>query len=216
MIGLRHGGVIMQHQDIWRGVDLLAQKHGLSVSRLARLAGLDATAFNRSKRVSKDGRLRWPSTESLSRALDAVDERFGDFARLVDDRGGTEIPLLEIDLAANLSNFDATGSISGENWETVRFPGAGSTAGLFALEITGNDLEPVYRRGDRLIVSTKMAIRSGDRAALMTDADEIQIGAVGRLTDNQVSLLPLRSNAPASLHVTSKLAWIGRILWVSQ
>ena len=63
----------MQHGDIWRGVDRLAHKHGMSPSRLAKLAGLDATAFNKSKRVSKTGRLRWPSTESLARALAAVD-----------------------------------------------------------------------------------------------------------------------------------------------
>ncbi|MEL6861954.1 MAG: helix-turn-helix transcriptional regulator, partial [Pseudomonadota bacterium] len=53
----------MQHGDIWRGLDELAARSGLSTSGLARLAGLDATAFNKSKRQSKDGRLRWPTTE---------------------------------------------------------------------------------------------------------------------------------------------------------
>ena len=62
----------MQHGDIWRGIDLLARNHGLSTSGLAKLAGLDATAFNKSQRLPKDGRPRWPSTESISRALDAV------------------------------------------------------------------------------------------------------------------------------------------------
>lgn len=62
----------MLHNDIWRGLDLLAEQNGLSVSGLARRAGLDATAFNKSKRTAKDGRPRWPSTESISRALVAV------------------------------------------------------------------------------------------------------------------------------------------------
>ncbi|MEL7108896.1 MAG: helix-turn-helix transcriptional regulator [Pseudomonadota bacterium] len=206
----------MQHQDIWRGVDLLAQKHGLSVSRLAKRAGLDATAFNRSKRISKDGRLRWPSTESLSRALAAVNERFSDFAGLIDGNGGTAVPLLEIDVATDPANFDATGAPRSETWEVVRLPGTEVGEALFALEVTGRDLEPVYRSGDRLIVSTKTAMRSGDRSVLMTKANEIHIGTVGRLTDNQVTLLPLRSNTPASLHILSDLVWIGRILWVSQ
>ena len=206
----------MQHQDIWRGVDLLAQKHGLSVSRLAKLAGLDATAFNRSKRISKDGRLRWPSTESLSRALAAVDERFSDFAGLIDGNGGAAIPLLEIEAASDPTRFDAAGTPRRETWEVVRLPGTETGEELFALEVTGRDLEPVYRSGDRLIVSTKTTMRSGDRAVLMTEENEIQIGTVGRITDNQVTLLPLRSNTPANLYIVSNLAWIGRILWVSQ
>ena len=70
----------MRHADIWRAIDGLAAANGLSPSALARRAGLDATAFNPSKRQSKDGRPRWPSTESIARALDAVDATFDDFA----------------------------------------------------------------------------------------------------------------------------------------
>ena len=206
----------MQHQDIWRGVDLLAQKHGLSVSRLAKLAGLDATAFNRSKRISKDGRLRWPSTESLARALAAVDERFSDFAGLIDGNGGIAIPLLEIEAATDPTRFDAVGAPRIETWEVVRLPGTETSEALFALEVTGRDLEPVYRAGDRLIVSINTAMRSGDRSVLMTEANEIHVGTVSRLSDNQVTILPLRSNTPASLHILSDLVWSGRILWVSQ
>jgi hypothetical protein len=38
---------------------------------LAKSAGLDATAFNRSKRFGLHGRERWPSTESLAKVLKA-------------------------------------------------------------------------------------------------------------------------------------------------
>src|SRR5215217_7288794 len=55
----------MRHDDIWRAIDALAAEHGLSASGLARRAGLDATAFNPSKRIGGDGRARWPSTESM-------------------------------------------------------------------------------------------------------------------------------------------------------
>ena len=70
---------MLTHGAIWDAIDALAQRHGFSVSGLARLAGLDATAFNRSKRVSKDGRERWPSTESIAKVLEATGENFDQF-----------------------------------------------------------------------------------------------------------------------------------------
>lgn len=78
------------HERIWRAVDLLAARHGLSTSGLARRAGLDPTTFNRSKRHSRGGRKRWPSTESIAKVLDATDTPFSDFAQLVDDESGKE------------------------------------------------------------------------------------------------------------------------------
>ncbi|HHY50341.1 MAG TPA: helix-turn-helix transcriptional regulator, partial [Alphaproteobacteria bacterium] len=70
---------MLTHRAIWDALDALAQRHGLSTSGLARLAGLDPTAFNRSKRVSKDGRERWPSTESIAKVLEATSESFDQF-----------------------------------------------------------------------------------------------------------------------------------------
>jgi phage repressor protein C with HTH and peptisase S24 domain len=57
------------HTQIWAAIDAIAENQGISVSALARKAGLDPTAFNRSKRVGRDGRAHWPSTETLSRVL---------------------------------------------------------------------------------------------------------------------------------------------------
>ena len=70
----------MRHNEVWRGIDLLAERNGLSASGLARLAGLDPTSFNPSKRQARDGRPRWPSTESIARALEAVGSGMDDFA----------------------------------------------------------------------------------------------------------------------------------------
>ena len=63
---------MLSHAGVWAAIDALADRHGLSASALARKAGLDSTAFNRSKRQSGDGRLRWPSTESVAKALAAT------------------------------------------------------------------------------------------------------------------------------------------------
>jgi phage repressor protein C with HTH and peptisase S24 domain len=57
------------HAQIWAAIDAIAETQGTSVSGLAKKPGLDPTAFNRSKRVGRDGRAHWPSTETLSRVL---------------------------------------------------------------------------------------------------------------------------------------------------
>ena len=58
--------MMLSHDQIWNAIDSLAERYGLSASGLAKRAGLDPTTFNPSKRVGVDGRLRWPSTESLA------------------------------------------------------------------------------------------------------------------------------------------------------
>ena len=74
---------MLTHRQIWAGVDRLAARSGLSPSGLAKAAGLDPTTFNKSKRASADGaKPRWPSTESLAKALKAAGASFEDFAAL--------------------------------------------------------------------------------------------------------------------------------------
>src|ERR687886_1978112 len=74
---------VVNHEEIWRALDALAAENGLSASGLARKAGLDATAFNPSKRIGADGRARWPSTESVAKVLAATGAGFSEFAALV-------------------------------------------------------------------------------------------------------------------------------------
>ena len=69
------------HDDIWEAIDELAQKHGLSTSALAKKAGLDPTTFNKSKRKSAEGKLRWPSTESISKILAVTGETVSTFMK---------------------------------------------------------------------------------------------------------------------------------------
>jgi len=63
---------MLKHADVWRAIDRLAQKHGMSASGLARRSGLDPTTFNKSKRITKEGKQRWPSTESIAKVLTAT------------------------------------------------------------------------------------------------------------------------------------------------
>jgi len=81
------------HAQIWSGLDRLAKAKGYSPSGLAKLSGLDPTSFNKSKRISPDGKPRWPSTESLSKVLSVTDMSLSDFVQYIDDMPKT--PLIE-------------------------------------------------------------------------------------------------------------------------
>ncbi len=73
------------HAQIWSGLDLLAKSNGYSPSGLAKLAGLDPTSFNKSKRISPDGKPRWPSTESLAKVLSVTNSTMSDFVLFIED-----------------------------------------------------------------------------------------------------------------------------------
>ena len=74
----------LHSEHMWAALDLLAEEQGLSASGLAIVAGLDPTAFNRSKRERRNGRPRWPSTETIAKVLLATNVSFSVFARLVE------------------------------------------------------------------------------------------------------------------------------------
>src|SRR5947199_3404350 len=72
---------MFSQREIWDAIEALARSNGLSLSALAVRAGLDSTALNRSKRAGLEGKLRWPSTETLAKLLSACDMPFGEFCR---------------------------------------------------------------------------------------------------------------------------------------
>ena len=205
----------MRHADIWRGIDRLALHHGLSPSGLAKLAGLDATAFNPSKRTAKDGRPRWPSTESVARALAAVGAGFDDLAALIEGKRGATAPLIGFAQAGNDGFFDDAGFPAGSGWDEVRFPGLGDET-VYALEISGDSMEPAYRQGDRIIVSPEAPIRRGDRVVVKTVAGEVIAKLLGQRTARRVVLVSFNPNYPPREFAPDDIAWMARILWASQ
>ena len=83
---------MLSHKQIWSAIDALAARYGHSPSGLARAAGLDPTTFNKSKRLGPQGRLRWPSTESLSKVLHVTGASLDDFVSLVAKTNGSRLP----------------------------------------------------------------------------------------------------------------------------
>ena len=205
----------MQHRDIWRGIDALAAHHGLSPSGLARQAGLDPTSFNPSKRAAKDGRPRWPSTESLARVLESVSTGFDDFAALVEGRRGGTAPLIGFAQAGREGFFDDAGFPVGEGWEEVRFPGLGQEA-VYALEISGDSMEPAYRAGDRIIVSPSAELKPGDRVVAKTSSGEVMAKILNRRNARLIELASLNPAYPALQFKPNEITWLARILWASQ
>src|SRR5436190_1872897 len=116
---------MLTHTQIWAAIDRLAARGGLSPSGLAKKAGLDPTTFNKSKRVTPDGRARWPSTESVSKALAATSTNVENFVSLIGDgtRAVTRsIPLIGFAEAGSGGYFDDGGFPVGNGWDEVPFP----------------------------------------------------------------------------------------------
>lgn len=207
----------MQHGDIWRAIDALAQRRGLSASALARAAGLDPTTFNKSKRQAVDGKPRWPSTESLARALAAAETSWDEFAALLAGRpsgAGRAIPIVGMARAGADGFFDEQGFPVGAG-ETVRFPDLGDER-VYALEIAGDSMEPLFRAGDIVIVQPGASVRRGDRVVVRTRAGEVMAKALGRRNEQSVELVSLNPAHPPRTLPTAEIDWIARILWASQ
>ena len=210
----------LTHAAVWSAMDRLAQRFGMSPSGLAKAAGLDPTSFNKSKRVSPDAnaRPRWPSTESVAKVLAATGVSFPEFAALADGSGeqpGRPIPLLGLAQAGAQGFFDDQGYPVGQGWDEVDFPGA-PVEGAYALEISGDSMAPLYRTGDRVVVSPEAQVRRGDRVVVRTTAGEVMAKEVRRLTGNKVELASLNPEHPPRTLERKDVAWMARILWASQ
>src|ERR1043166_5772917 len=128
---------MLTHADIWNAIDRLAARSGKSASGLAKAAGLDPTTFNKSKRITPEGRPRWPSTESIAKSLQATGITVDTFVSLISDRGGATtqaIPLIGLAQAATPGSFDERGFPTGRGWDEIGFP-AVNDEHVFSLEV---------------------------------------------------------------------------------
>src|SRR3954454_424196 len=169
---------MLSHAQVWSAIDTLAGRYGLTASGLARKAGLDATTFNKSKRQTPDGRLRWPSTESVAKVLEATGASLDEFMSLISPRDvqytTRAIPLLGFAQAGAGGFFDDGGFPAGRGWDEVDFPDLGESP-IYALEVQGESMMPLYRAGDVLICSPGASLRRGDRVVVKTREGEVMV-----------------------------------------
>jgi phage repressor protein C with HTH and peptisase S24 domain len=215
---------ILTHAWIWSAIDLLAERHALSPSALARRAGLDPTTFNPSKRITAGGNPRWPSTASLAKVLEATSTTLDEFASLhamrpmqtksVGFADSTDDPRAAPILAeirnAQVPNWPPQAERRQDSQSALRIRSP------FGLTVADDSLEPVYSRGNTLIVSIGAATRPGDKVVLEQrdeqpsarlflgeNSDEVVVGSL--VCDGHVAHLERAS-----------IDWMGRIVWVRQ
>lgn len=208
---------MLTHAQIWSALDRLAARSKLSPSGLAKRAGLDPTTFNKSKRITPDGRARWPSTESLAKSLSATGVTIDDFVSLIGDSGSAAqaVPLIGFAEASAGGYFDDGGFPVGKGWDEIAFPQV-TDDHAYALEISGESMMPAYRDGDVIIVSPAAPVRRGDRVVVKTKNGEVMVKELKRQTAKSVELKSLNSDHPERVLSLDDVVWIARIVWASQ
>ena len=202
------------HRRVWRALDQIAADNGHSASALAKLAGLDPTSFNPSKRVTREGRLRWPSVETLAKVAEATGTGLRDVAAMLDDRPerARYIPL------AQLGPGEAPGEAHLINAEQEQAPFQLMDHEAFYLDLT-SALPPLYRAGDRLLLSPNTPLAPGDRAVAVLKAkgaaSSARIGEITGADAKKLQLQPLAGGKEISLQ-RKECLWIARIMAVSQ
>lgn len=211
---------MLKHSQIWRAIDRLAESKGLSASGLARRAGLDSTTFNKSKRATREGKPRWPSTESIAKILQATNTSLAQFTALIEGDGirrpvPQTLPLIGFAQAGQAGYFDDAGWPVGAGWDEIRTPEV-TDPHAYALEVSGDSMQPVYRDGDILVVAPDESPRRGDRVVVRTLDGEVMVKELLRLSERRVELKSLNPLHEDRSLAREEVEWIARVLWVSQ
>lgn len=209
----------LSYHEIWSGLENLAKSKGLSLSAMAQKAGLDPTSFNKSKRIGADGRKRWPSTESMNKVLKAMNTtvfEFMEYAGQPLPSPKQMIPLLGLAKAGREGYFDSDGyPLSNDDWDGIECP-MQVAKGVYALEVSGDSMEPVYREGDKLVVQPDSEVRINDRVVVKVKTGEVM---VKELKHKSAKKIELKSLNPAYGIISldpADICWMARVIWVSQ
>jgi phage repressor protein C with HTH and peptisase S24 domain len=210
------------HAQMWSGIDQLARHHGLTASGLARKAGLDPTTFNPSKRITKQAKPRWPSTESLAKVLAATGTPFPEFVTMMGgavnvapSRPQQRLPCIAFDQADRDGRFDDAGYPIGADWDEVEFPNL-TDRHAYALEVRGNGMAPMFRDGDLLIVSPDADVRRHDRIVIKLRSGAVLAGVMLRRTAQRLEIAAFGGADERHSVTLNEAEWLARIVWVSQ
>lgn len=208
------------HKQVWNAIDVIAERYGFSASGLAKKAGLDPTSFNPSKRTGPTGRPRWPTMESISSVLQASGASVDEFMEILGGKKGAPpkrrvLPLIGFAKAGKGGFFDDSGFPTGQGWDEVEVPGVTDTT-AYALEITGDSMQPVYREGDTIIVSPGATIRKGDRVVVRTADGQVMAKILQKQSARTVELASFNPDHPVKSLDAKNVDWMARIIWASQ
>lgn len=219
---------MLTHDWIWQAIDRLASSKGLSASGLARLADLDPTTFNRSKRFTPEGRPRWPSTESISKILSATETSLDEFAALncveipspathAAAPAADDIPLVgEVREAAVKGLNDAQIAQKVVAAQGRRHGSRPAMDARFALAVADASLEPVYSRGNTLIASAAVRSEAGDRVIVKPAGRSPMPRLLLKAGPQRLELAGFDPERRRLRLDRRKIEWIARIIWVRQ
>ncbi len=111
--------------------------------------------------------------------------------------------------------FDDGGYPVGGGWDEVSIHDLGDPH-AYALEISGDSMEPVFRDGDMVIVSPAAPIRRGDRVVVRTARGEAMAKQLVRQSARKIELRSLNPEHPDYVFDLGDVAWMHRIVWASQ
>ena len=209
---------MLTHKAVWHGIDQLAARNQLSASGLAKRAGLDPTTFNKSKRTTKQGKARWPSTESLSKVLEATRTSMPEFIALLEEGpGGGSAPARRLRCLAlheaegDTKALDAAGfPQASPAWEDVEL-GALADAAAYVIELDRDIVPPLLRSGDLVVIAPHSAARRQDRVIVRRRGGGLEFAILVRRTAQRLSLGALTGGEHRAID-TADVAWLARIV----
>ena len=83
----------------------------------------------------------------------------------------------------------------GGGWDEIAVPEVGDQ-NAYALEISGESMEPVFRDGDTVIVSPAAPVRRGDRVVVRTAKGEVMAKELKRQSAKRIDLRSLNPAHP--------------------
>jgi phage repressor protein C with HTH and peptisase S24 domain len=207
---------MLTHTQVWAAIDALAKQQGLSASGLAKKAGLDATCFNKSKRVKANGKPRWPSIEIIAKVLQACNKDARYFAALATTTQPT-IPVIGLGQAGieGFWNLDS-GYPAGQGWDEFSLQELLKNNRLYAVEVSGDSMAPLYRDGDIVVVDPDQKVRRNDRVVVKLKAGDVLIKILVSQSAKQVTLRSLNPNYPDRTEARTNIAFMHRIVLASQ
>ena len=205
----------MQYEQVWDAVDKLAKLHGLSPSGLAKKAGLDATTFNKSKRVRNNGKQRWPSLDSINKILEACNISFEQFYQLIDEDLTPQpsgIPFIRFSELGE--NNIKNSKLLTDKWDKIRFPD--TLVNLYAVNLDSSEFEPLFKKGNTIVATKDPEIRKGDRVIVFMANGTLLIKEFKHRTTSTLVFGEL-INPNKEVHVNiSEIKLINRIVWAEQ
>lgn len=206
----------MEYEQVWDAVDKLAKLHGLSPSGLAKKAGLDATTFNKSKRMRHDGKKRWPSLDSINKILEACNISFEQFYQLIDEDLTPKPNGIPFVTYSDLSTHASikTSKLITEKWDKVQFPD--SSVNLYAINLDTADFEPLYRKGSTLVATKDLEVRKGDRVIVLLHNKNPLIKEFKHRTTSTIVFGDILNPSQETQVKINDIRLINRIVWAEQ